>query len=447
MANINFSGLATGLDTEGIIGALVGVERIPLQTLQSENSELRSKTSIIDNLSSSLSDLATKAKALGSVGDFLSFSASISDESVGKVTASGDAVAGSYKLEVSQLAKAQRTYSVAVADKDASLSASAQSLTLSINGEDTVLNFDADASLSDVVEEINNSGADVTAGMFFDGTSYRLQVVGNKTGEDNAITFTDTGLGLGLEDPLNTVQSAQNAKFKLDDFEIEHDSNTVDGVLPGVTLTLAKETTSAVSLDIAPDADAVKTKIEDFTKAYNAVFGIINAQIGEGKGNNTLNGDSTVRAIEQQLGFMISTPVGGLMGYDGQDAALSQLGIKTNNDGTLAVDSAALDEALAKDFRTAGRIFAGDKSKGIDGISALFEDLVDSFTDSSDGLLTIRKNGIKTQIKSNEDRISDKERYLEAYEQQLRDTYTRLETTVSGLKNQQQYLAQFLLNG
>lgn len=447
MANINFSGLATGLDTDGIIGALVGVERIPLQKLESENRDLRSKTSVIDSLSSSLSDLSKKAKALGSMGDFLSFSTTLSDEAVAKATASGDAVAGNYKLEVTQLAQAQRTYSNAFADKDASLTGSDQTLTLNINGEDTVVDVPAGSSLQGVVDAINGSGAGVTAGMFYDGTQYRLQVVGNATGSDNAITFTDSGLGLGLEVPANTVQNAQSAIFKLDDFEITSQSNTVDGVLPGVTLELTEQTTAPVTLKIQPDSDAVKTKVNDFVKAYNAVFGIINGQVGEGKGRDTLNGDSTLRSIEQQLGFLVSTPVPGLDGYDGAEATLAQLGIKTNKDGTIAVDDAALDSALTKDFRTAGRIFAGDPSAGIDGISALFEQGIDAFVDGTDGLLTIRKNGIKTQITSNETRIGDKERYLEAYEQQLRDTYTRLETTVSSLRNQQQYLAQFLLRG
>jgi len=447
MANINFSGLATGLDTEGIIGALVGVERIPLQQLEAENRNLQSKTSIIDNLSSSLSKLSTKAQALGSLGDFLSFSGSLSDESVGKVTASGDAVAGNYKLEVTQLAQAQRTYSNAFADKTAALSTEAQTLTFTINGEDTVVDIEAGTSLAGVVEAINGSGADVTAGMFYDGTQYRLQVVGNATGEDNAISFSDSGLGLGLDVPANTIQAAQNAMFKLDDFEIESASNTVDGILPGVTLELQEETSSPVTLQIKPDSGAVKDKIKGFVDAYNAVFGIINAQVGEGKGRDTLNGDSTLRAIEQQLGFLVSTPVSGLSGYDGAEGSLGQLGIKTGKDGTLSIDDDALDGALAKGFRTAGRIFGGDPASGIDGISALFEAQIDAFTDTTDGLLTIRKKGIKGQIDSNSSRIEDKERYLAAYEQQLRDTYTRLETTVSGLRNQQQYLAQFLLQG
>ena len=444
MPAIQFSGLASGLDTDAIIGALVEVERIPVLRLEEDNRNLRSKSNVIDRLSSSLSDLANKAEALGELGDFLSYTGSISDDSVGKVTASGEAVAGSYNLEVSQLATAQRTYSDPIADKTAALSASAQTLSFTIDGETTDVDIAADSSLEAVVGAINGSGAGVTAGILFDGTNYRLQVVGNETGEDNAITFNDTGLGLNLEGAGNTVQSALNANFKLDGFDVSTASNLVSDVLPGVTLELKEETTSPVTIEVAPDSAAVESKVKSFVDAYNSVFGLINSQVGEGKGEDTLNGDSSLRSVESSLSSLITGVIPGVTGVGGGDAALSQIGIQTQTDGTLVLDSEDFQEAIGSGFRQVGAYFAGDPAQGTDGISALMESVVESLTDTTDGLLTIRKDGIQSEIKSNEDDLEDKEAFLTRYEESLRTQYSLLESTVSELNSQGQYLAQFL---
>ena len=91
-------------------------------------------------------------------------------------------------------------------------------------------------------------------------------------------------------------------------------------------------------------------------------------------------------------------------------------------------------------------MFAGDEASSIDGFSALFADLIEGFTDSTDGLLTIRKDGINTVIEDNEDRMVEQQAYLDRFEDGLRAQYTALETTMAMLKNQQNYLAQFLLS-
>ncbi len=443
MPAITFSGLASGLDTDSIISALVGVERIPLQALEAENRDLQSKSSIIDSLSSSLSDLSTKADALGTISDFLSYTGTSSNDSAVAITTSGDSIPGSYEVSVTDIAYAQRTYSSGVADKDAALSVADQTFDITIGATTTSLTIAANSSLQDVADAINSSEADVTAGIFYDGSNYYLQVVGDETGAANEITFADSGLGL---DMTNTVQAAQDATFTVDGFTVSSATNTVSDVLPGTTLELKATTTSAATLTIQSDSEAVKTKIDDFVKSYNSVFSIINAQLGEGKGNETLSGDSTVRSIETQLQRMIGQSIPGLSGVGGADAVLSQLGIETQKDGTILLNSTDLDEALNTDFRGAGRVFAGDEAAGIDGFSALFADLIDGFTNSADGLLTIRKDGINTVIEDNEDRMVEQQAYLDRFEEGLRAQYTALESTMAMLKNQQNYLAQFLLS-
>ncbi len=439
---ISFSGLASGLDSAAIVNSLMGVERIPLQRLQSQNSALTSKSRVVDQLSSALAALKTASDNLSTSGEFLSYAGSVSNDSAAKVTTTGDSVPGVYEVEVTALARAQRTYSVPFADADADLSASAQTLSLTIDGTTTDIAVPANASLREVAAAINGSGAAASAGILFDGTQYRLQVVGRNSGADNGITFADTGLGLGLEVPANTVQTATNAALTVDGFPVTHASNLIDDVLPGTTLELKAQTTAPIEVQIKADPAGVKVKLTAFVDAYNAVARLIQAQSGVGKGAETLNGDSTVRTIEQGLGRLISSPIPGLVGGGASSLQLADLGIQTQRDGTLTLDAEDLDGALAADFARAATYFAGDGTNA--GMSGLMSDLIDGYTDSVDGLLTTRKKGLADVIKANSDTIEDKESYLERYEQSLKQQYAALEQVMSELQSQQSYLAQFL---
>lgn len=442
MAAISFSGLASGLDSKAIISALVGVATIPKTRLENQNVAYNNKLRIVDQLSSALASLRSAADAMGKAGDFLSYTGSVSDTSVAKVTTTGDSVPGTYSLEVSSLARAQRTYSDTFADADAELSASDQTLSLTIDGTQTDISIAAGSSLRDVAAAINASGAKATAGVMFDGNNYRLQVVGRDTGADNAITFTDSGLSLGLSTAANTVQAATDASFTLDGFAMTSASNVVDGVLPGTTLELTHTTSAAVDVSISADPAGVKAKLQKFVDSYNQVAKIIRDQSGQGKGVETLNGDSTVRTIEQGLQRMISSPISGLVGPGGTSLQLTDLGIQTQRDGSLTLNTTDLDTKLAADFGQAATYFAGDGTN--DGMTAMLDDLLDSYTNSTDGLLSTRKKGIQSLVDDNSKQIDDMQAYLDRYEETLQQQYAQLESTMSALNSQTSYLARFL---
>ena len=441
MAAISFSGLASQLDTQAIVSALVGVQKTPLLRLEAQNGALQGKIGTIDKLSSALSALRTASEALSSTGDVLSYVGEVSSSSVARLTVSGDAVPGSYSLEVTQLAQAQRTYSEPISDADAELSTTDQVLSFTIDGEQTDVTIAAGSSLRDVANAINAAGIDARAGLLFDGSDYRLQVVGTKTGASQAITFADTGLGLGLGLSANT-QDAQDAVFSVDGFAMTSSDNVIDDALPGATIELREETTAPVQLSIAADPAGVKEKLKAFVAAYNGVATLIKAQSGQGKGVETLNGDSTVRSIEQGLARLISSPIPGLETANGTTLQLSDLGIQSQRDGTLTLDDDDLDEALAADFAKVATYFTGDGESS--GMASLMSDLVDGYVEGSDSMLAIRKKGVGDLIAVNDRRIADLEAYLERFQADLEAQFTMLESTMSEIQSQGSYLAQFL---
>src|SRR6185436_19432299 len=89
------------------------------------------------------------------------------------------------------------------------------------------------------------AGLGLSATVVYDGSNYRLVLNGNQTGQSNAINITDTsGLGLGVA--ANTVQAAQDAVVRVDNIQVTSSTNTVTGIIPGVTLRLTGLSTGSV---------------------------------------------------------------------------------------------------------------------------------------------------------------------------------------------------------
>src|SRR5262249_3787663 len=157
------------------------------------------------------------------------------------VSASGAAQPGAYDVNVTKLAKEQRTYSNAFSANALNMSGN---LDLAVGGTSKQIAVTASDTLNTIADKINGAGLRVGASVFYDGTNYRLQVRGLDTGAANAVTFGGTGgIGdqLGLNVAANTKQSAQDAALTVDGFAITSKTNQVTGAIPGVTLALKEE--------------------------------------------------------------------------------------------------------------------------------------------------------------------------------------------------------------
>ena len=130
MAGISSLGVGSGLDLEGLVTSLMKAEQQPLLSLQKKEASYNSRISALGSLKSSLASLQTAATALtpgaGQTASdkFATYSATIADSAIASTTAGTGAVAGSYSLEISSLAKAQRLVSPAFTLATSALNAS-----------------------------------------------------------------------------------------------------------------------------------------------------------------------------------------------------------------------------------------------------------------------------------------------------------------------------------
>ena len=447
---VSFSGLASGLDTASIVEQLVNLERRPIELAQSQQQNLNRISGRLGTIQSQLNTLKESSEGLDDSDTILGTRASSSDEDTLAVSTTGSAPLGRYTVEVTQVAQAERTYSDAVSSRDTALNdasllgAGFTGGTLSIQvGTTTTVDVTVEATdtLESLVGRINSSDADVTAGIFFDGTNYRMQVGGNDTGTDNAITFSETGFDLGLTDPLNEVVEARNALFTIDGFSVSRASNNVSDVIDGLTLDINDTTTSPISIDIERDTEDFEGRVQGFVDSYNAVVRSINSEfafLGEARIGDSLSGDSTLRGLQSRLRSLAGDTIGEL---DASYNRLGSVGVSFEQDGTLSLDTEELREALADDPSAVVSLFVDDRVNDVEGFMPRFAELVDEYTISGTGILSSRIDSIGSRVRDIDDSIERMERRVEGYEDQLRQQFASLEQLVSELNAQGSQLA------
>jgi flagellar hook-associated protein 2 len=439
---ITFGGLASGLDTNALIDGLMGVERIPLLRNQSKQASLTSAKTQLASVLSRVSAIKTAAEKLDTDAEFASFTTTVGKDANGEApvvaTVTGSALAGNYSIGVSQLAQETRTKSDAFADSTAAL-AQAGTLDITVGGSATVaVTVEAADSLTDIATKINSSSARVTASVIYDGSQHRLLVLVKDTGDANQVVYKESGtVALGLSTGANTYQSAQNATITIDNqFTISRSTNKFSDVVPGITLTATKTTTSDIKLDVAPDPSTQASKISAFISAYNAAVsaGHLAAGYGSTKASNqNLSGDSAIRSSLDRLSRIVASAVPGLTGKYNMLAAV---GVSLSSSGSLDLDEAKLTAALEDDPDAVAKVFVGDSSTSTDGMMKLISNVVDALADDTDSVLKTREKSFESQIKRLAEQQLDLQRRLDSYETRLRKRYTDLEIMISKINQQ-----------
>lgn len=104
MPAISFGGLASGLDTDGIIQQLMALESRPITLLTQQRTNIQNRAGAYKDLNTRFSGLENAAFELTKISNIVGRKASSSDSEALLATASGNAVPGSYDVEVLRLA-------------------------------------------------------------------------------------------------------------------------------------------------------------------------------------------------------------------------------------------------------------------------------------------------------------------------------------------------------
>ncbi|MCH1920591.1 flagellar filament capping protein FliD [Shewanella sp. A3A] len=435
MPSVSANGLGSGLDIGGIVSALVNAERAPkTAALNSDEAEVTSKISAFGSLKSAISQFQSSLTSLGNTSTFEALTTKLSNDDYLSATASEDAVAGSYKLEVEQLAESQKLGSAAVADVTSSIGSGSVSFT--VNDASFSIDIASEDSLQDVVSKINNArgNSGVTATIVNSDEGAKLVLTSNETGEANQITVAasdDSGTALSDLFTMTELQAAQDSIIYVDGLKVTSDSNSVDDAITGVTLTLTDaDLEESTTLTISHNTSRPKSAITAFVTAYNSMMTTVanlSSFDADTQKSSVLQGDATIRSIESQFRNAISS----MFDTGSGSMALTNFGISTSRDGTLSIDSDKLDDALknhadeVKQFFTVEDTGFADRLRGVSQSYSQTGGIIDSRNDSLDRKM---------------DRITEQReqlnRKMDAFKARLTAQYNAMDLLVGQLNSQ-----------
>lgn len=468
------SGIGSGLDIDSIVAGMVAAERAPKET-QLANLEKKTTTQItaVGALKGAISDFQTALAALNKPELFQARSATSSKSDLVGVTATTAAGAGSYQLEVKSLASSSKVALAAIpntAEAPARFTSGTFEVSLGVPGippaPNTKESFsvtidESNNTLAGVRDAINTAGKDmgVSATIVTDEYGSRLVLSSSKTGAGRDITVTATGadepglIGLsalnfdgtsGTGKDARVLTSAQSAELYVDGLKVISETNKVDGALEGVTLDLKAKTVAnePLTIAVAEDKAGVKKQIQTFVDSYNKLIGVINAQtkvtsVGEDKAPVTgaLVGDATARTLLNTIRNELVNVQG-----DGALRALTDIGITTQKDGTLAIDSAKLDKAMASNFGELAGLFTGDK-----GLASRLDAKLKPYTETG-GILEQRNKAMTETITKIDDQKEALTRRLTSLQERLYKQFNAMDLLVGQLSNTSSSLLASLEN-
>ncbi len=382
----------SGLDVNALVTQLMTAEQIPITKLATKTASYQAKLTAFGTIQGAMASFQTSVSNLSRASSFQAVTATPSDGTILSASALTSAVPGSYSIEVSNLAQAQKLVAAGQTGVATAIGTGA-STTLSFdfgtitgtatngkyaagatfvsggNGIKTVTIDSTNNSLQGMRDAINAANIGVTASIINDGsaTPYRLVLSSANMGAANSMKISATGdasvAALLANDPtagpagqnLTESVSALSASLKVNGISVTKNSNSISDVIPGVTLSLSKVTTTPITLNVAQDTASVTKSVNDFVTSFNSLnktLKDLSSYDATNKKGAILQGDATVRNLQSSLRSILNTPGTGSL------TSLTQIGVSFQKDGTLAVDSAKLATAMQNNYSGIAGLFA-----------------------------------------------------------------------------------------
>ena len=424
-----------GINVQAAVAAAIAAESGPLNQWEQEQAALQSQSGDIGVIESNITTLQNALTGLSDpAGALLSMTSSSSDSNVLTATVAPGATPGNHVVVVNSVATTGSWYSDSVATGDTALPTGGFTLQVGSNAPIQV-NFgsgDAVDTLNQLATYIDGLNAGVTANVVNDGTGARISIVSNSSGAANDVTISNvTGLN------FTRATTGADAALTVDGIPIDSASNTVTGVVPGVTFNLVSAAPGQqVNISATVDTNAAEQAVTAFVNAYNAVVGNVNQEytVGANGAQGPLGGDSTLGILQDMLLGTGSYSDGSTSGI----ATLADLGITMNNDGTLTVDNGTLDSALQNNFSAVQTFFQGTASNGF---ANTLSTQLNTMTDPTSGAFTVDLQSINSENTDLQNQINDFQAYLATQATLLTAEYNQADALLQQLPIEEQRIA------
>ncbi|MGY0620382.1 flagellar filament capping protein FliD [Lysobacter sp. A378] len=440
MASISSPGFASGLTD--LVPQLVAAERAPGdRRFDRIESTTKAQISAFGKVSSGLSGLQDTLAKLDGIGASLGRKVTVGSDAGFTATATEKAALGSYQIAVESLATTHKLQSAALA-KDTQLGHGNLSITMGDGEPIEVTIEEGKGSLADIRDAINAQagGKGVTATLVHSDAGDVLVLASTETGSEGRLQVTATGGDGGLaaldttSGSMTVTDPGNDARVVIDGLTHTSSSNRLDGAIDGITLDLTKaQPGETFSLDLSADASLLKAKLLGFISAYNTALSALGTQSaagGEASSGAPLSGDSAPRSITSSLRNTISANY----------SQLAALGFKTEVDGSLSMDGAKFDAAMAADPEAVSRLFGGDG-----GLQKTMAGSLKSWV-GDEGLIQGRTDALNSRLESLATDRENFDRRIEGVEARYLRQFTALDVMISKLQSTSSFLTQQLQN-
>jgi flagellar hook-associated protein 2 len=476
MGLLKIPGLATGLDTDGLVKTLMSLERKPVDTLQTRHDSMVTEANAWRDLNTRVLTLQKKIEDLNNLTstDWAARKSSVSDSTVATITSTDSTAAvGSYSVTVNTLALATTWQSgqVQIADSNGNLAPVGDptkqlgiSGTIKVSGgpkDGATFTVSATDSLNDIVNTINGQSAALgfTASVSqVNPGDYRLVLKGN-TGAANDFALVDAAgstaaASLKLDGAgASKVTTAANGSMTVNGSTVNFSDNTVKDAIGGITMTLTKAGTFSVSVN--KDQQRIIDAVQKVVDQYNSVVDFMDSLTSyddKTKKAGTLLGDERINDLRDGIRKLLVDRVGGQAdAYN----SLAMVGITTQSfasgadySGKLSFDSSKLTKALDADPNAVKNLFnvstTDASGQPIQGVATRLRSYLNNYTQTG-GILQGRADSINKGVDLLQKEIDRwNNQILPAREQRLRGTFLNLEKAMASLQNQSSWLSSQL---
>ncbi len=440
---ITSAGMGSGIDINSLVSQLVAAESKPAyDAIQRRESSIQTEFSALGTLKSSLSFLKAQIQALGSSELYNTYQATSSDTTIFSAAAGTTALPGSYVVQVTQLAEAQKSISTTeYANASAILGTGTITFT---SGSGVVFSalVGGTGTLTDVSDAINaatgnfgvsasivNVDSTVTPGT----TIAKLVLTSNQVGIAHGFTLSGIVNGESVTPVGVTSQrDAKDAIISIDGQTATRGSNSITDVVNGLVINLQKANPGTnLQLNVSKNTGAISTAITNFVSSYNAFSKSMSelTHIGSDSADRgSLAGDAGVRNLINNTHADLSRPVAGTSTAFN---SLAMIGVSIDQYGVMALDNTKFSNALSQDPNAVETLFSSTQ----DGIVTRLNHKVDPYLSSGMNLINSGQSSLEKQMKSLENKRGDVKHRMDGLEQLLLKQYLVMDQLVSKYKS------------
>lgn len=462
MSTISSPGVGSGLDVNTIVTKLVEIEKRPLTNLQTKATQLKTQLSLYGTIKSQMATLGDAAAALASPDNWKVYTATSSNTAAVNVTASASASPTTFSLDVTQMARAQTAASKNVT-QDATLGTASDTGTLNISlgswatgtfvgsGSPVSISVNGNETLTQIAAKINDANAGVTATVLRSGGQERLLFQSSTTGAAAGFQIASSGFAgldaLSLTNLSNPAESSSgmqlgqtglDAVAKLNGVEVKSATNTLSGVVPGLTIQLSQLTSTPAQVTVSQDQTALQAKIQALADAFTTANKTLTdaTKYVPGGVSGPLQGDSTTVGIQNVLSSILGSNSTGSV-Y----SRLSEIGLERQTDGSLKLNTTKLSTVMSTNLNELKKLFTTDNSnQTTNGFGLKLRDFARGLNNST-GTVTNKTTAIQGSITRNTDeqgRVNDRAARVQTM---LLKQYSSLDTVVSRYQGLNSYVS------